>query len=362
MVEGLLIAAALLVAFSNGANDNFKGFATVWGSATLPYRQALLLATLATVAGSGASLWLADGLVQEFSGKGLVPETVIEAQAPSFMLGVAGGAALTVLLATRLGLPISTTHALLGGLIGAGLGQHGSGVMWAPLASIFLAPLLLSPVFAAALSLMTRRLLESWLFGQDCACLVASAETLPSRPDGTLVRRAVFSEVVVASHAACAPLNPSIKISVSRTLKSLHIVSALAICFARSVNDTPKLVALLMVSQVVGTPVSIGVIAGAMAFGGLLFSRKVAQTLSQRLTFLGHREGLAANVVTALLVLFASKLGLPVSTTHVAVGAIAGMGARTQSLNRGILLNILLSWAATLPLAAAVAYGVTCLA
>ena len=57
-MESLLIAVALLVAFSNGANDNFKGFATVWGSDTLNYRQALTLATLATVAGSPASRML----------------------------------------------------------------------------------------------------------------------------------------------------------------------------------------------------------------------------------------------------------------------------------------------------------------
>ena len=64
----LLIGLALFVAFSNGANDNFKGFATVWGSNTLAYGPALALATLAALAGSLASLVLADGLLQQFSG------------------------------------------------------------------------------------------------------------------------------------------------------------------------------------------------------------------------------------------------------------------------------------------------------
>jgi inorganic phosphate transporter, PiT family len=68
----LLILSALLLAFSNGANDNFKGFATVWGSKTLNYRQALLLATIATLLGSLASLFLAESLVQQFSGKGFM--------------------------------------------------------------------------------------------------------------------------------------------------------------------------------------------------------------------------------------------------------------------------------------------------
>ena len=72
-MDWLLIVAALFIAFSNGANDNFKGFATVWGANALSYRQALVFATAATVAGSISSLILAEELVQHFSGKGLVP-------------------------------------------------------------------------------------------------------------------------------------------------------------------------------------------------------------------------------------------------------------------------------------------------
>ncbi|MBI1834497.1 MAG: inorganic phosphate transporter, partial [Burkholderiales bacterium] len=97
----LIFIAALFVSFSNGANDNFKGFATVWGSDTLTYRRALSLATIATLAGSLTSLLLADTLVQQFSGKGLVPDTV--ASMPGFVFSVASGTAITVLLATRLG-------------------------------------------------------------------------------------------------------------------------------------------------------------------------------------------------------------------------------------------------------------------
>ena len=76
-MELLLIAVALFLAFGNGANDNFKGFATVWGSDSLSYRHALMLATIATAAGSLLSLYLAHGLVQQFSGKGLLPQTML---------------------------------------------------------------------------------------------------------------------------------------------------------------------------------------------------------------------------------------------------------------------------------------------
>ena len=90
-METLLILAALLLAFSNGANDNFKGFATVWGSDTLGYRRALGIATVATLAGSLVSLMLAESLALQFTGKGLVPDAL--AGTPHFILSVGLGAA-----------------------------------------------------------------------------------------------------------------------------------------------------------------------------------------------------------------------------------------------------------------------------
>lgn len=146
MIITLLAVAALFLAFSNGANDNFKGFATVWGSATLDYRRALIIATIAAVAGSIASVLLANGLIKQFSGKGLVPDDVVAL--PAFSLAVAAGAAATVMTATRVGLPISTTHALVGGLVGAGLAIGTGDVNIAKLGTAFFVPLLLSPVIS----------------------------------------------------------------------------------------------------------------------------------------------------------------------------------------------------------------------
>lgn len=351
-MEWLLFTAALLVAFSNGANDNFKGFATVWGSDTLNYRQALTLATLATVAGSLASLLLAESLVQQFSGKGLVPEAV--ASTPLFIMSVASGAAVTVFLATRLGLPVSTTHALIGGLIGAGLGQSGNEVQLDKLANTFLLPLLLSPVLAALLGLLAYRLFRLAPVEKDCACLVEPTPTLIPAADGTL--RLSAPSIVWAPAAACDRLATPVRVSVSRSMDRLHVLSAMSICFARGVNDTPKLTALLIAAQVFNVQASIVLIGMAMAIGGLLFARRVAQTMGQRMVRMDHAQGLAANLITATLVLFASKLGLPVSTTHVAIGSIAGVGASARTLNWSALRNVLLSWVATLPLALIVAF------
>jgi PiT family inorganic phosphate transporter len=355
-MEWLLIAAALFVAFSNGANDNFKGFATVWGSDTLNYRQALALATIATVAGSLASLLLAETLLQQFSGKGLVPDAV--ASAPLFLISVASGAAVTVFLATRLGFPVSTTHALIGGLVGAGLAQSGSALHFDQLANAFLLPLLVSPILAAMLGMLAYKLLRLRPVERDCLCLVEPTQALRPVADGALLSSFSAPSMVLDRDAACEQLETPVRVSVSRSMDRLHILSAMSICFARGVNDTPKLAALLIAAQLLQPSTSSAMIAVAMAMGGLLFAKQVAHTMSRRVTRMDHAQGLAANLITAALVLFASKFGLPVSTTHVSVGSIAGVGASAKTLDSQTLRNVLLSWVATLPLAAGVAWSV----
>lgn len=353
-MELLLICVALFLSFGNGANDNFKGFATVWGSETLSYRTALMLATVATVAGSLASLFLAESLVQQFSGKGLLPDVIVSA--PHFILSVGIGAALTVMIATRVGLPISTTHALIGGLIGAGLASSPGEIQFAKLWNTFMLPLLFSPMAAAMLGYIAYRVMRSRPIAKDCACVVTAEQVLASA-SGTATLRTSTMQLVISEDTACDRIaQPAARFSIARVFDQLHVVSAGLICFARGVNDTPKLAALLIAAHLLDARLSIMLIALVMALGGLLFARRVAETMSRRVTQMEHTQGLAANLITAFLVLSASKLGLPVSTTHVSVGSIAGVGASAQALNWTTLRNILLSWVATLPMAAAIAW------
>ncbi|MGB4116096.1 MAG: inorganic phosphate transporter [Polaromonas sp.] len=356
-MEYLLIGVAVFLAFGNGANDNFKGFATVWGTDSLSYRQALLLATAATIAGSLLSLVLAQGLVQQFSGKGLLPQGLVEA--PSFLISVGMGAALTVMIATRVGLPISTTHALIGGLVGAGLAANPDQLQFAKLGNTFIVPLLLSPLLAAALGLLTYKLLRLRPTQVDCACITVPQATVLATE--LALPAAASPRLVLASNAACdlpgvTGQAVGFRVSISRLFDRLHVFSASLICFARAVNDTPKLAALLVASHMLSAQVSLVMMAAAMALGGLLLSRRVAQTMSQRVTRMNPSQGLAANLITSTLVLSASQFALPVSTTHVSVGAIAGVGAGGNTLNRTSLRSILLSWLATLPMAGCLAW------
>lgn len=102
-MDYLFLVMVGFLAFGNGANNNFKGFATVWGSGTLSYRYALGLATIATVTVGVASRLLADGLVKQFSGRGLVSDAI--ASAPWFIHSVAAGASITILVQPRLDYP-----------------------------------------------------------------------------------------------------------------------------------------------------------------------------------------------------------------------------------------------------------------
>ncbi len=128
--------------------------------------------------------------------------------------------------------------------------------------------------------------------------------------------------------------------------------------FARGLNDTPKMVALLLAVPALNPGHGLAAIALAMSVGGLLQARRVARTMSRDITPMNHGQGLTANVVTGFLVIVASRYGLPVSTTHVSVGAIFGIGLTTQKADRRVVRNVLASWLLTMPVAAAIGAAV----
>ncbi|MDA1044068.1 MAG: inorganic phosphate transporter [Verrucomicrobia bacterium] len=146
----LVLMGTLFVAYANGANDNFKGVATLMGSGTTDYKKALYWATATTLAGSMTAYLFATNLVATFSGKGLVPESLMTS--PEFLLAVAIGASLTILLATFTGIPISTTHSLTGALVGSGLVAIGGELGFSTLGKNFVVPLLVSPLVAIVLT------------------------------------------------------------------------------------------------------------------------------------------------------------------------------------------------------------------
>lgn len=353
----LLTLAAMAVTFANGANDNFKGVATLHGSGTTPYRRALAWATVTTAAGSLAALVLAGSLVAQFSGRGLVPDVL--SSDPTFLFAVGGGAAFTVLLASWFGFPISTTHALTGGLVGAGFLAAGDQLRIATLGSQFLAPLLFSPFVAAVLvgaiypaaTAVRRRWAAN---AETCLCVadVHPAVATGGHAASVSARAPSMPMPVVGSIAECAAHGLTAAVTERRALDVAHYISAGLVGFARGVNDTPKLVALLLPVSPLASSTGLLVITAVMAAGGLLGARRVAETMSHRVTAMNHGQGFGANIVTAGLVLIASRVGLPVSTTHVSNGSLFGLGAITGGARWKVITQIVLAWIVTLPCAA----------
>ncbi len=356
----LLAAATLFVAFTNGANDNFKGVATLYGSNTVGYRTALAWATGATLLGSLTSLFFASELAKAFSGKGLVPDAI--AGSPEFLAAVAVGAALTVLLATRLGFPISTTHALTGALVGAGLAEAWRAIDVTVLGSAFFLPLVMSPVLAICLGGMVypgmRRVTSALGVSEEwCVCTRAVADLSPSPAGDVSLSRNASIEITMEGVSRCSVHDGTriLGVTFPPLLDVAHFASAGAVSFARGLNDTPKILGLFVVMNSLDLRISLTTIAVAMAAGGLVFARRVAETMSRRITSMDRVQGLTANLVTSGLVLTASWSGLPVSTTHVSCGALFGMGLVTRQADMGVLRQVVLSWVLTLPVGGALA-------
>ncbi len=366
----ILVVAVFLLAWSNGANDNFKGVATLYGSETTGFRSALVWATAATVLGSAFSVFLAEKLVKQFSGAGIVPIEQIDA---AWLIAVSGGGAITIFLATVLGMPTSTTHALTGSLLGAGVMAGAATVNWSAVASKFAIPLLLSPVvavFAAmVLQILFRRArLAMGVDRQTCVCIGrGEPQPVTVQSDGS---------ILLASSAQVAPLRIEVDqytrcveryggrvagVKVQSVVDAVHYLSGGAVCFARAVNDTPKIAALLLAAGwITGSlpPAAwLALVAGAMAIGGWVQSRKVAETMSRKITTLNPGQGLTANLVTSGLVLVASHLGMPASTTHVSCGSIFGIGLVNRRMRWKTVSQIAVTWLTTLPLGAVLGAG-----
>lgn len=360
MVFILLFFAACFLAYSNGANDNFKGVATLFGSGTTNYKRAITWATVTTFAGSIAAIFLASTLVKNFSGKGLVPDSLI--QSPEFAISIALGAAITVFTATKIGMPISSTHSLVGALFGSGVVAVGLSFNFAKLGSTFLMPLIVSPLMAAVASFLAYLIFRKFrktLGVTKETCLCVGDENIPVvKVANSNQYMTVGSEnsksIRLLNENECVEVYKGnfVGINSQKILDAAHFLSAGVVSFARGLNDTPKIVGLLIVINALDIQWGMIAVAVAMAIGGLLNAKKVGEMMSKKITPMNSGQGFTANLITGLLVTTASIHGLPVSTTHVSVGSIFGIGTVTKKADIKVVRNILLSWLLTLPIAA----------
>jgi PiT family inorganic phosphate transporter len=364
----VIAVAGLLLAFANGANDNAKGVATLIGGGSLSTRAAVIYAAIATFLGSVAAVVLAGTLLARFGGKGIVDEALIAN--PAFPASVGIGAMTTVLIATFIGIPISTTHSIVGALVGIGLaagGLHGGEA-----AGKFFVPLLVSPFIATAAAFLLYILFRSARRGLGvtsgtCLCVGKKVSPVAVDCDGRVCHAATGLELTTDEVEQCRNRYQGrvVGIEAQRVLDVCHLFTAGSVSFARGLNDTPKIAALLLAAGAVwkgddaplskeAALVAVGI---GIAIGGLVAVRKVARTMSRRITEMNDGQGFTANLVTAALVIVASRFGVPVSTTHVSCGSLFGIGAASRRGHWRMIGAIVLAWVATLPLAAAIGAG-----
>ncbi len=277
------------------------------------------------------------------------------------------GTAFWVGLATATSLPVSTTHAIVGALIGAGLLLAPGSVKWLSLATKVAIPLLASVVLSYAASALLSRVIRH---APQCVCLdlglLSTVEAIGSPPVSGAGAGAVASAGtsppmvgVVTSTSATCPVHSPGTARIGLNVNTAHWLTSGAASFARGLNDTPKIWAIGAFGLVPGTlgPSQLLVlVAVAMAFGGAVAAVRVGRQLGENVVHMSHREGFNANLVTAVLVGAGANLGLPMSMTQVSTGAISGIaGNQIRRLNVRSLRNFLIAWTATPAVAGVIA-------
>lgn len=320
MLEIIIFTVALAILFdiSNGWNDSANAIATVVSTRILTPLQAVLLAATMNIIGAFLTTAVAKTI-----GKGVVdPKAVTEVVVASALFaGFAWNAAMT-----WLGLPVSASHALIGGLIGAAVSYGGTGILNVPGIVKIFSSLITSPILGIIFGFAFMKFILK-LFG-----------TLPAG-----VINHYFGKLQVLSSAFMALSHGSNDAQKVMGIITLSLVSG---GYLQSV-DVPFWVVLIC--------------ALAMGLGTALGGWKVIKTMGMSMLKLEPIHGFAAEASATAIILGASQMGLPVSTTHVISTSIMGVGAtkRLTAVRWGVAGKILLAWVFTLPACAGLAW-LTC--
>lgn len=346
----VLSACVLLffLAFANGGNDVSKAIATLAGARVTSVRGAILWGTVWTVAGALSGLFWGQEMVKNISQS-------IYSGSHDFSLPLAVASVLApvlwVSLATWRKWPVSTTHALVGGLVGAGLVSFGaSGINWSGVFSKIILPLLASPFMAIALVWTLTPALEKMAraVSGTRVCMTPAPKLVLARANG--ISAAVTGCAVCDTDSVQAKMTPGFTLSIDH----LHWLTSGLLSFSRGLNDAPKLIAITLPFLLLKSdapPAWMYLWAAlAMGAGSLIAGRRVTEVLGFKVAEMNHAQGFSANMVSTALVMSASSLGLPVSTTHVSASSIMGIGlSGGQRLNWGTVRTMLFAWLVTAP-------------
>jgi PiT family inorganic phosphate transporter len=389
------IGVSFYTCFMGGANDFANSFGTSIGSGAITLKQAVLIATASNIVGAT----LAGGHVTDTIRKGIISPESFAGDPRALLYGLLAalcGAGLFLQLATRFGLPVSTTHATVGGVVGFGVLYAGlDSVSWGKMTQVVLS-WFTSPVAGGIIGYTTFRIIQSkvlnardpieaskrvlpWFVGIVTSIIILSllykglknvhflralhglpfwAVFLASLPPAVaaafMVRRRLLRPVSGG--------NPDPLAAVEGRFRYLQILTAAYVSFAHGANDVANGVGPLAgiwaifrtgtVTQKAPVPMWILFMGGVgIVLGLAVFGRRVIETIGKKITHITPSRGFAAEFAAATTVLILTKKGMPVSTTHTLVGSVIGVGfARgIAALDLRVVRNIFASWIVTLP-------------
>src|SRR5471030_706638 len=314
----LLVAVALAFDFLNGLHDAANSIATIVSTRVLRPRYAV-----AWAAAFNFIAFLFFGLhVAKTIGSGIVAVSLVTDR---LIFGALMGAIAWNIITWLAGIPSSSSHALVGGLIGAGLAKAGPKAIVLDGVGKTAAGIVVSPAFGFVMALLLV-LIVSWIF----------VRTRPA--------------------------------AVDRTFRVLQFISAAAYSLGHGGNDAQKtmgIIAVLLYAHAghqgaFNVPLWVVLSCqAAMALGTLFGGWRIVHTMGSKITRLSPMQGFCAETGGAITLFTASYLGVPVSTTHTITGAIVGVGAarRTSAVRWGVARSIVVAWIVTMPMAGLVAAG-----
>ena len=318
-----LIAVALAFDYLNGLHDAANSIATVVATRLLSPVKAVLFAAVFNFAAYFLTIAFPSlHAVAETVGKGLIDKDIVT---PAVIFGALGGAMFWNIVTWLRGIPSSSSHALVGGLLGAGVSHGGMDVVqWAGVNKTLIA-IVLSPTIGMFLALAVM-LVSSWAL------------------------------VSVSANRA------------ERTFRMLHLGSSAAYSLSHGLNDAQKTMGIITVLLY-----STGRLSGpfevphwvaiscyiAIALGTMTGGWKIIETMGSRITKLSQHQGFSASLAGSIVIFSASTLGIPVSTTHTITGAIIGSGVarRASAVRWGVARTVVVAWIITIPASALVGAG-----
>jgi PiT family inorganic phosphate transporter len=389
----IALAAGFYMAWSIGANDVANSMASAVGAKAITQKQAVLIAGVLTICGA---VFLGAHVSGTIS-KGIVDPNDI-GDARLVMLGALAAilaASIWVTIATWKSMPISTTHSIVGAMIGFGLIAGGAGVIsWGVVGKVVLS-WILSPLFGCILAFVTFKLITKLILGKEDTLawgkkmapffiaatffIIFMSLLLKTRLGEMVISgNELFWAIVISSIVALGAGIVGYLIirriqqkseegydEVEEVFRKSQIMTSCYVALAHGANDVANAIGPMAtiftinnegsIPEEVTIPVYLLAIGGiGIAVGIMTWGYRVIRTLGSKITKLTNTRGFAVDFGAATTVLVASKLGMPISTTHTVVGAIIGVGLARglEAVDLRIIKKIVASWLITVPIAA----------